>query len=468
MIKYLILFLICAVSSQSIANDKIFIKLGQGKVAKSPMAVPPLQFFGNPNIQKDYSRIGSEMYRTLLNNLDVSYLFRFISQSSYLEDPMKTSLRPKPFDRNGFDFSNWKKIGTEFMIRGGFKFIGNDVELETYLYHVTTGETLLSKKYRGPKSGGRAIAHKLSNDIIYRLTGKKGIFNTRVVVSSDRDSGCRKGQTKCNRIKEIYLMDWDGRNMQRITKHKSISISPAISPDGKTVAYTSFAYHPKMKMRNPDLFSYEVDTGKRYLLSYEKGVNSGAAFSPDGKHIFLTMSKKGNSDIYRMNKDGTKKIQLTRGPFGALNVEPAISNDGKKIAFSSDRHGSPKIYTMDINGKNVKSVTPRAGRYNSTPSWSPDGKHIVFAGEDKGAFDIFLVTADGLKIERLTSAKKANGKRANNEDPSFSPDGRHIVFVSDRTGSRQVYIIGVDGQNERRITVDHHNYFKPKWSKYLD
>ena len=168
-----------------------------------------------------------------------------------------------------------------------------------------------------------------------------------------------------------------------------------------------------------------------------------------------------------MTLEGDDLTPITHASHGALYVEPNVSPDGSKIAFSSDKDGNPMIYTMSIIGTDVKRIT-YAGHYNSSPSFSPDGKKLAFAGQDKDHFDIFTVNLDGTDMQRLTSAKKPNGRMANNEDPSWSPDGRHLVFTSDRTGTNQIFIISADGTNERRITVDKNNYYKARWSPYLE
>lgn len=87
---------------------------------------------------------------------------------------------------------------------------------------------------------------------------------------------------------------------------------------------------------------------------------------------------------------------------------------------------------------------------------------------DEGNFDIFIMDVDGGNLKRITSAKKANGKAANNEDPSFSADGRYLVYTSDRTGKNQIYISSLDGAEERRVTNDSKSYYRPKWSVNLE
>lgn len=441
-----------AASTSTTGGVTADIKLGEARTKKSLLAIPPLNYQGSPS--GNAQSIGAELFNTITNDLSVSAFFQLIPQKAFLEDTSKTTLRPAPGDPNGFKFQSWSTVGAEFLIRIGYFVAGGELNMETYLYHVGKSQLVMGKKYKGPVSRARKIAHTFSNDVLEALTGKTGMFLSKLVVASDRG---------LNDYREIFTMDWDGANVEKITNHRSISLSPAWSWDGKKIAYTSYVVRTKTKMRNADMFLYDVASGKRELLSFRQGLNSGACFAPDNKSLFLTISQQGTPDLYRMSYDGTLNSKLTKGPNNAMNVEPAVTADGSKVAFSSDRSGRPMIYTMNSDGSNVKRIT-FAGVYNSTPSWSPDGKKIAFAGQSDDHFDIFVMNADGTNMIRLTSAKKPNGKWSTNEDPSFSPDGRFVVYTSNRTGKNQIFISTVDGSEERRITLDTANYFKPKWS----
>jgi TolB protein len=440
------------------SEPKIYIKLGEAKTQKSLLALPPIQFVGTPATNPQYQSIGADLFRVIYNDLSISTYFQFISPGAYLEDPNKTSIRPAPADPNGFKFESWRQLKAEFLIRASFSIAGDSLTLETYTYSVNDGKVILGKKYKGTLGSARRIAHTFCNDVLEALTGKTGMYLSRIAVASDRGGGG---------FREIYVMDWDGANLEKITNHKSVTLSPSWSPDGTKVAYTAFVQRTKTKTRNADMFIYELMGGKRWLVSYRQGLNSGANFAPDGKNLYLTLSQSGTPDIYRMSYDGTLGDRITNGPKGAMNVEPAASPNGKQIAFSSDRSGQPMIYVMDSDGKNIKRVT-FAGKYNATPSWSPDGKRLAFAGWSDDHFDVFTMNADGTDIIRITSAKKPNGKWAQNEDPVYSPDGRLLMYTSNRTGSHQIYISNLDGSDERRITADTANYFKPKWSKNIE
>lgn len=442
--------------SMTAQANEVFINLGQAAVKKSIMGFPAFNNVGADGASVVSIQTGQELHRVISNDLTVSGFFSFISPEAFPTGTAQSGL--KPGVPGGFKFDSWAAIDTDFLIRGGYRVNGNNVSLEIYLYHVKQGRLILGRNYEGDRASLRKMAHTFSDDAIMALTGKRASFNTKVVASV---------QLPGSKHKEIYIMDWDGANAKPISNHKSLALSPAWSKDGKVIAYTAFAYHAKAKTRNADLFTYNLESQKRFLVSYRKGINSGASFFPDGRHLLLTLSQGGNPDIYKMTVDGQSLERITRGPGASMNVEPDINLGATRIAFSSDRSGQPMIYTMTTAGTDVKRFT-FAGKYNASPVWSPDGTKIAFAGYDKGHFDIFVINADGTGLKRLTDAKQPSGKGADNEDPSWSPCGRHIMFVSNRTGQNQLYVTNPDGTNERRLTTDRNSYFRAKWSPFLN
>lgn len=445
-------------ASESFAQSNLYINVGAASVRKSKLALPDFQNVGSERTATALS-LGKEIHSTVFFDLSVSSLFDFISSDAFLEDVNKVGPRPKPTDPNGFTFDSWSQIGTEFLLRGTYRLTAGQIKFEGYLYYVPRREMLLAKSYDGPSSHARTIAHRFAGDVVERLTGKKGIFETKIAAVRSTSNG----------QKELFVMDWDGKNAQQVTQHQSIVVTPSWAPSGRLLSYSAFVIHKNTKRRNADLFTYDIATKQRKLVSYRTGINSGASFFPDMSGFIMRVSNNGTSDLFHMNMDGKLIKQLTKGPNGAMNVEPAISPDGRRVAFSSDRTGAPMIWVMNVDGTGLERLT-HAGKYNSSPSWSPDGSKIVFAGQDTSKFDIFTIDMTGPskgKLTRLTSAKMENGAGwSNNEFPSFSPDGRHVLFMSNRTGKNQLYITDLQGQNERRITYDAYDYFSPVWGPY--
>jgi TolB protein len=458
--KKIILF-IFILFSQAIFADQAYIKLGEAKAKKSNLGFP---YFNNQGTNNSGSSTAAaaEIYTTAKKDLELSTYFQILSNAAFLEDPSKTGIKPQPGLANGFKFEPLKTIGAEFLIRAGYEVTGSDMTVEMFLYHVPESKLVVGKRYKASISSSKQIGHTLANDVLEALTGVRGPFLSKIVATSDRGS---------SGIKEVVTMNWDGSDIEQVSKHNSVALSPAWSPDAKKIAYSVFTKFIKKNgssMSNVSLYIFDVLSNKRVLTSYRPGVNSGAVFAPDGKSLYLGMSMgSGAADIYKINLKGDILDRLTKGPAGAINVEPSLNPEGTKIAFSSERGGRPMIYVMNSDGTNIKKRTSD-GVYNSSPSWSPDGKKIAFAGQDEDHFDIFVMNADGTNIVRVTSAKKANGKWAQNEDPSFSPDSRYVVYSSNRTGKNQLYISTIDGSQERRVTNDSHNYYKPKWSSNLE
>lgn len=441
--------------------DQAYIKIGDAKSKKSVLAFPYFNNLGSSN-SGSATATAADIYNIVKKDLDLSTYFQIMANSGFLEDPSKTSIKPGPKEPNGFKFEPLKTAGAEFVIRTGYSVTSSEVTLEMFLYNVAKADLIVGKRYKSPLSTSKQIGHTMANDILEALTGVRGAFMSKLVTTSDRAGG---------QAKEVYIMNWDGTDIEKVSNHKSSVLSPNWSPDGKKIIYsvfTTFIRKGGSSTTNVSLYTYDIPTEKRTLTSYRPGVNSGATFSHDGKSIYLGMSMgSGAADIYRINLNGDIIKRLTTGPAGAINVEPSLNPEGTRIAFSSERGGRPMIYTMDSEGGNVKRLT-FDGVYNSSPSWSPDGKKIAFAGQSDNHFDIFVMNADGSNIVRVTSAKKANGKWAHNEDPSFSPDSRYVVYTSNRTGKNQIYISTIDGSEERRVTNDSYNYYKPKWSRNIE
>lgn len=442
-------FSITAFSQQAI------IKVGEAKSRKSNFALPYFNNIG-ANQSGTATKAAGEVYSSTKKNLEFSTYFNMMPLTSFLEDTTNLSAKPKTSDPNGFKFDSWKTIGAEFLLRATYSVIEKDLTVETYLYQVDQAKLLVGKRYKANINQTEQIGNTIANDILEVLTGKRGSFMSKIVTTTDKTG-----------YKEVITMSLEGNDVNTITRDRSVAISPNWSPNGKKLIYSIYTRRVGSAQQNLTMFMHDLTTGKRQILSNRNGLNSGGSFSPDGQYIYLTISKGGSPDIYKITLSGEQVSQLTKGPAGAMNVEAAVSPDGSKIAFSSDRGGNPMVYVMNSDGSNIKRLTFQ-GKYNSTPTWSPDGKKIAFAGQVENYFDIFVMDSDGSNITRVTSATKANGRRASNEDPSFSPDGRFVVYTSNRTGHNQIFMSSIDGTQERRVTNDSYNYFKPKWSNNLE
>ncbi len=335
-----------------------------------------------------------------------------------------------------FDFAPWKAMGAIYLVKSGYTITGNNITVELRLYDVSQGKSLAAKRYTGSRKELRWMAHAFSDEIMLSATGESGPFTGKIVYVS-RSTG----------NKEICVMDYDGHNVQRITKNGSINLNPDISPKGREILFTSY------KKGNPDLYRLVPFGGAEARISSRRGINFTGAWSPDGNRIALSMSKDGNPEIYLIGKDGKQMAKLTNND--SINISPSWSPDGSRIAFVSDRLGTPQVFIMNSDGSNVHRLT-RSGAYNVNPSWSPKGDRILYSRQ-QGGFQIYSISPDGSGDTQLTSGGR-------NENPRWSPDGRFITFSSNRDGKESIYVMRADGTGQTRVSRSGGGDSQPVWS----
>jgi len=430
----LICFLALAHDLTPAHAQPVSVAVGEAKVKKSVIALT------DPASANDNAKSrAAQIEKVIESDLNFTDQFTLLPKGGFAQS--------KVGSLGDVKFAEWAKTGTDYLSFSNVKLEGKKIVYEFHLINVGSNQEALAKRYTSDTDDTKILAHSVANDIVKAITGKKGIFLTKIAFACDKTGK-----------KEIYTMNFDGSDVRQITRLHSITMGVAWNPNGTELAFSVYNKH-RHNIKNLDLFEYSFKSGKLRLISNRKGINSGAAYSPDGKKLAATLSVSGNPEINVIDIHSKKATQLTHSV--GFDVDPAFSPDGDKIAFVSSRAGKPMVYVMNANGSSPKRLT-FAGRYNATPNWSPDGKKLVFAGWLDGHFDLFTITADGAKIERLTK------NEGNNEDPFYSPDGNLIVFSSNRSGGKNVFMMNADGGNVKRLTFGMGRCVAPKWSPYLE
>lgn len=418
---------------------KVYIDIRSPSFRKFPIAVEP---FLAAHLPQSEMRLGERATEILISDLNVCGFFSVLDLKDLEPKGPKPPLASEPgFQAKNIEEAYFQKIaqiGAEALIQGEITYKNNSLTLEARLYDVVKKELIVGKRYIGEISDLSRMVHRFANEVVLALTGEPSFFQTKIVYVSALSGH-----------KEIYLMDFDGRNQRQLTKHQSICLSPRFSPEGERIVFTSY------KMGNPDLYLKDLRNGEEKRISHFPGLNISPAWSPDGKRLALTLSKDGNPEIYIMNMDGSGLTRLTDHP--AIDVSPSWSPDGKKIAFVSNRGGTPQIYLLDLASKEVQRLTFE-GKYNTHPAWSPRGDLIAFDSLIDGNHNICVIRPDGTGFRILT----ANMGRC--ETPSWSPDGRHLVFSSNREGGPHLYLINLEGTQIKKLTFSRGSDTYPNWS----
>ena len=338
--------------------------------------------------------------------------------------------------------ANWTALGADYVIFGSYGNEGGEMVLEGKIMDTNKGAMLAGKRYRAPWLKNRGTLLKLSDEIIYQLTGEQGVSNTKIAFVSDKTGK-----------KEIYLANVLGDTIRQVTRHRSLAISPRFSPDGGRLAYTS--YH----RGNPNLYITDLSQDKTTkAISWQKGLNMAPAWSPDGRALVTTLSKDGNADLYLMSTTGRILDRLTTNQ--GISCSASWAPDGRRFAFVSDRTGNPQVYILDVGTRQVQRLTYN-GKENTTPSWSPKGDFIAYTGLTDNGYQLFIIRPEGGDPTQLTQYW------GNYESPSWSPDGRQIVLSRGRGEQKELCRIFLKGQGLTPLFPMKGSQTYPQWSPRL-
>ncbi len=394
---------------------------------KISVAIPPLSASGMPAVQ---SKIVDPFTATLRSDLEYTGLF-VVADPAHYPSGSRDAKTSEIADR-------WRGTGAEYLVDAHAEVTGDRVGIEARVWDLKAHQLILGRRYTGGVSYVERIAHTLANDLVKELFGKNGLFLSSIIFVSDRDGAA-------DRTKDIYAMDFDGRNVRRLTSHHSLAMNPD-ARGGKTVFTSYVKRFPQIWMMNAD------GTGAREIPTSLE-LNASPALSPDGTQIAFAGSTKGNPDIYVIGTSGSGLHRLTMTH--ALEASPDWSPTGRQILYTSDQSGTPQIWAMDAEGTGARRVT-YAGNWNDEAAWSPDGSKIAFACRNEGDFNICVMDFASGNTVQLTS-------EGSNGHPGWSPNGDKIVYQSRRGGRTQIYTMDSDGQNKRLLTEGSNN-IQPIWT----
>jgi len=411
------------------AETGLIIEITKGVETAVPIAIVPFGW------QSMATRRAPTNFASIIQaDLARSGLFKTLAERDMLT---------KPTAADKVRFRNWRALGQEYLVIGQISEVSGRYQVQFQLFDVYKGKQLLGYRLTVTANELRRTAHHISDLVYEKLTGKKGVFSSRIAYITT--------SVKANKQKTYKLLvaDADGFNPRTIASSKEPLMSPAWSPDSKEIAYVSF------ENKRSAIYVQTLATGKRTKVASYKGINGAPAFSPDGSRLAMTLSKDGSPDIYVLNLNNRLLMKLTKS-YG-IETEPAWSPDGKSIVYTSDRGGKPQLYMVSSLGGNATRLT-YDGDYNARGQFSADGKSMIMVHANRGDYRIAIMDMATRTINVLTAGKY-------DESPSFSANGDMVLYAS-RKGRRSVLsAISVDGRMQQSFAVDKGDVREPAWSQ---
>lgn len=300
-------------------------------------------------------------------------------------------------------------------------------------------KSIYNKAFTG--GGTRQQTHALADDIAKTLTGKPGIAQTRIAFKArptDHGAG------------EIYIADYDGFNAQPVTKDNVICAAPTWATRGELL-YVSYKL-----MGKPDILSHNLSTGARKALFRQyPGSSMSPAVSPDGRRVAFIHNKAGSPDLYVSDIDGGNLKQLTTTKEDESS--PCWSPDGRRICFASRQTGKAALYTISANGGSMSRLSVNAAS-PTEPDWSPDGKYVVFTTPSASGFQINVVPMEGPL--RGTATVLVAG-----EDPVWAPNSRAVMFVKNVNHRHVLALLDVPSKQTKEIGRIMGDASQPSWAR---
>ncbi len=250
----------------------------------------------------------------------------------------------------------------------------------------------------------------------------------------------------------LRIVDLASGAARRLISATTRAVNPAISPDGKTLAFAGgeFGY---------DIVEVPLDgSPARNLVATSSG-ELAPSWAPDGIRFAYATDRSGSAEIWLRNRaDGSEQRIAGAAQFSPENsfFDLAISPDGARVAYRAQVAGA-RIWISPVSGETPAPLwTDPAGPPQRGPSWSPDGSWIAYYGEVSGRAAI-------LKARVGSNSPPMMLAHMNRLNPvRWSPRGDWILYIDGTT----LRLVSPDGKQTRAISQNRWETFG--WSRNGD
>jgi len=199
----------------------------------------------------------------------------------------------------------------------------------------------------------------------------------------------------------------------------------------------------EIREENPDVWTYDIDSGLLNRLTFDPGEDEMPVWMPDGERLVFAGDRNGTRKILSKNSDGSGTEEEVLGSQGGHRHSSSVSPDGQVLAFTE----SGDIWILPLHGAQEPTPYLQTGSIEMTPAFSPDGRWISYISDESGRNEVYVQAfpVSGGKWQISTNGGEQpvwartgrelfyrNGDRMMAVDvttqPSFSAGSPHLVF----------------------------------------
>ena len=279
---------------------------------------------------------------------------------------------------------------------------------------------------------------------------------------------------------DIWVMNDDGSGRQQLTTNLTVKDSyPRWSPDGKQIAF--HRYIDKERPSQPELFIMNADGTDPQRLTDNNVFDGDPSWSPDGKRIAFTRSLNSVYQVFVLDVVTREVMQVTGIRDNNISAAPDWSPDGKEIVFErfipvKAGIGPKTIYVMDADGQHQRPILPDPPldgplTLRFFPRWSADGQRVLYA-EVKwlkgGDVEQFMIQRPGGVPKAITDINDRLGNNWLSSGACWMANDGGILFsmmLNDKPNPNyDLYQYTFDTRGLRRLTREVSDEDWPDWT----
>jgi Tol biopolymer transport system component len=256
----------------------------------------------------------------------------------------------------------------------------------------------------------------------------------------------------------LYIMDTDGTNVERLTEFESSDELPHFSPDRQKIAFQ----RGRTPEEGPKACILDLRSREIIELAFTDSCDAHhICWNAAGTKLIFRSNLTGISDVYEYDLENDTLLPLVVN--GHRNWTPNYSPDGEFIILCSDMTGTFRGYIANPDGSNIRMFTSGTYTEERSAKFSPTNPNlIVFSGRgyddnSSSQFGLFIIDISTGSVSTVIST---NG--VNEGCPNWSPDGNWLIY-EEHDGDRGIYMIRPDGSGKKMILDDAGNERYPHW-----